>query len=145
MGYSHLSHSRRQLGIRDIATQSKAHLTQLVWRFITEPNSYWGSILTQKYLRFGNFRNRNQTPKDSSLWRKMLALKHNIFYHMRWSVGNGVQIDAIQDLWIPGNDPSQPHSHRLPPHEPSYIHRVCDLVIEDQNNRPCWDKQLLSH
>lgn len=67
------------LGIREIATQSKAHLSQLVWRFITEPNSYWGTILSKKYLPFCTFRNCNQTPKDSALCGGKCWLSNTIF------------------------------------------------------------------
>lgn len=49
--------------MRDIATQSIAHLTHLVWRFHTEPESFWGSLLAQKYLQSSSFRNCNQAQK----------------------------------------------------------------------------------
>ena len=133
------------LGIREIATQSKAHLTQLVWRFTTEPNSYWGTILTRKYLQTCSFRYCTKTPKDSTLWRKMLALKHHIFDQLRWSVGTGVNIDAIQDTWIPGNDSGQPQFYTLPPNGPANIQRVSDLIMKDHHQRPRWNTQLLHH
>lgn len=124
------------LAIRDIRTQSKAQFTNLVWRFSINPKTYWASILSQKYLCFSNFRNCNQTQKDSPIWRRMLHLRHHILDHLHWAVGNGESIDALYNQWIPGDLPHrQPHS--LPAaHANSTILWVRDLTNLDHVNQP---------
>lgn len=62
------------LGVRDIEVQSKALLSNLVWRFFTQPNSFWGTLLAQKYLRFSTFRTCHLTPRIPPFGGKCCSL-----------------------------------------------------------------------
>lgn len=40
-------------------------------------------------------------PQDSFLWRGILCQKATILDNQRWVVGNGSQIRALDDVWVP--------------------------------------------
>ena len=60
------------LGLQDLNTQSNAILAHLVWWFQSQPDSYWASLLSQKYLSHSSFKECTPKAKDPILWKKML-------------------------------------------------------------------------
>lgn len=126
--------------MRDLATQSKALLTHLVWRFYTKPEAHWATILSQKYLQHTTFRDRAPTATDSNLWRKMLHIRLYILDNLFWSVGDGTRIDAFRDRWIPGQGNGPPDPGRPNPHPPF---PVSSLIIQDQQQMPRWNTNAL--
>ncbi|XXG84525.1 hypothetical protein AAC387_Pa10g2028 [Persea americana] len=45
------------LGIKDSTTQHATALAHLVWRFLSQPTTWWSRLLRQKYLHNVEFKN----------------------------------------------------------------------------------------
>lgn len=81
----------------------------LAWRFLKAPQALRSRVLRQKYLRLRNFRDVEVRPQDSLLWKGIIRQQATIFDNLRWVVGNGTQIRALDDTRVPHFGPLRAH------------------------------------
>ncbi|CAN1156684.1 hypothetical protein LINPERHAP2_LOCUS21095 [Linum perenne] len=55
-------------------------------------------------------------------WQSLMVGRDFLRPGLRWLIGSGLQVDTLQDHWLPGELPLRPHLRRsevyLPPHPP---------------------------
>lgn len=90
------------LGIRDITRQNSAAMAHLVWCFLKDQDDWWTRLLRQKYLDNTSFELCQPRASDSPLWKAMLKVKDIIIDNQHWVIGNGTQVQALDDEWVPG-------------------------------------------
>lgn len=89
------------LGIGQLKDRNTALLSKWLWRFSTERESLWHSIIQSKYGCHSNGWDVNPNPNRfmSLVWRNIITLFPLIASHLRFSVGNGNVIHFWKDLW----------------------------------------------
>ncbi|KAM0909255.1 hypothetical protein ACQ4PT_014931 [Festuca glaucescens] len=86
---------------RDMRLFNQALLTRQAWKLIQYPNTLCAQILKAKYFPNGSLIDTVFTGNGSSTWH---AIEHGLQLLMQgviWRVGNGAQIRAWRDPWIP--------------------------------------------
>ena len=89
----------RCLGIRKADKFNLAFLAKLVWRIINDNESWWVRIVKVKYLRHETIWNVKCRLKQSAAWKGILT-RHIVKLGMRWTVGNGQNIEFRTHNWI---------------------------------------------
>ena len=69
--------------------------------FLPDSKAGWARLLTQKYLRQTSFVACVARPSDSMIWKAMLKARHTIIDNQRWVIGNGQEVCALDDHWVP--------------------------------------------
>ncbi|CAN1781692.1 hypothetical protein LINPERHAP1_LOCUS15535 [Linum perenne] len=89
------------LGFRDFATFNRALLAKQCWHILTNPDLLLSHVLKSVYYS-------NSTLLQSKGWQSLLVGRDFLRPGLGWQIGSGVQVDALQDHWLPGSPPSRP-------------------------------------
>jgi ribonuclease HI len=121
------------LGLRKLVTMNQACLMKLNWKFHSNNNNLWCSVLKVKYVdgRANGLEETRST--DSTLWKSLVALNTKMEEYSVWSVRDEAVVDAWNDAWV------EPHLHidkivNIPDHLKGF--KVKDLV--DQHGGWNW-------
>lgn len=88
------------LGLRSMGLMNKALMARMGWKFVTEPDSLWASILGSKYLNNSSFFNCEANSKSSYTWRSILKGKDILKMGSKWVILNGQRAKFWLDWWI---------------------------------------------
>ncbi|KAL5581006.1 hypothetical protein UlMin_013448 [Ulmus minor] len=89
------------LGFRDLRCFNQALLAKQGWRLIRKPDSLVARVLKACYFPSGDFLNARKGSKASFVWRSIIWGREVIEKGSRWRIGLGLNIDVIQDRWVP--------------------------------------------
>ncbi|CAN1156374.1 Uncharacterized mitochondrial protein AtMg00310, partial [Linum perenne] len=96
------------LGFRDFATFNKALLAKQCWRILTNPHLLLSRVLKSVYFSNTTLLLSNGRGRPSWGWQSLIKGRNFLQPGLRWQIGSGMQVDVIQDRWLPGNLPSRP-------------------------------------
>ncbi|KAL5805331.1 hypothetical protein ACOSQ3_032131 [Xanthoceras sorbifolium] len=89
------------LGFKDLSLFNQALLGKQAWRIVMNKDSLVSRVLKAKYFRQEDFLSVSLKQGSSHLWRSLVWGRSLLFKGLRWRVGNGTDIRAFQDPWIP--------------------------------------------
>ncbi|KAL5838662.1 hypothetical protein ACOSQ3_015831 [Xanthoceras sorbifolium] len=98
------------LGFKDLSLFNQALLGKQAWRIVMNKDSLVSRVLKAKYFRQEDFLSVTLKQGSSHLWRSLVWGRSLIFKGLRWRVGNGKDIRAFQDPWIPRASTFKPFS-----------------------------------
>jgi hypothetical protein len=88
------------LGLRRLDEMNKACILKLGWKLKIGTSDLWCEVLRGKY-NFHSFSNDTVVKKtDSSLWKHIVRLSASLNDYCFWSIGDGRNVDAWNDVWI---------------------------------------------
>ncbi|XP_073129001.1 uncharacterized protein [Henckelia pumila] len=90
------------LGFRSMIEFNKALLAKQVWRIIQYPDSLMARLLKSKYFKHGDILDAPRGSNSSFIWKSIIWSRELISKGLIWSVGDGRNIHALSDAWIPG-------------------------------------------
>lgn len=90
------------LGIRDVKSFNQALILKMVWQLASNSDKLWVQIFKAKYFSKGGFWAVKGKRDASPLWRAIQDLKHFFNNNIRWHVGQGTKIKAVNEPWFPG-------------------------------------------
>jgi hypothetical protein len=106
------------------------------WRLVQEPDLLMGRVLRAKYFPGGSILDATVSPGISYTWRNILKGIELLKEGLVWRVGDGENIMAWDDPWIPACDTRKPRCLC----GQSIITKVADLIKPVTS---CWDEQLV--
>ncbi|KAL5794878.1 hypothetical protein ACOSP7_003472 [Xanthoceras sorbifolium] len=89
------------LGFKDLSLFNQALLGKQAWRIVMNKDSLVSRVLKAKYFRQEDFLSVSLKQGSSHLWRSLVWGRSLLVKGLRWRVGNGKDIRAFQDPWIP--------------------------------------------
>ncbi|KAL5794824.1 hypothetical protein ACOSP7_003418 [Xanthoceras sorbifolium] len=98
------------LGFKDLSLFNQALLGKQAWRIVMNKDSLVSRVLKAKYFRQEDFLSASLKQGSSHLWRSLVWGRSLLFKGLRWRVGNGKDIRAFQDPWIPRASTFRPFS-----------------------------------
>ncbi|KAL5784031.1 hypothetical protein ACOSQ2_006423 [Xanthoceras sorbifolium] len=98
------------LGFKDLSLFNQALLGKQTWRIVMNKDSLVSRVLKAKYFRQEDFLSVTLKQGSSHLWRSLVWGRSLLFKGLRWRVGNGKDIRAFQDPWIPRASTFRPFS-----------------------------------
>ncbi|KAL5775011.1 hypothetical protein ACOSP7_012568 [Xanthoceras sorbifolium] len=98
------------LGFKDLSLFNQALLGKQAWRIVMNKDSLVSRVLKTKYFRQEDFLSVSLKQGSSHLWRSLVWGRSLLFKGIRWRVGNGKDIRAFQDPWIPRASTFRPFS-----------------------------------
>ncbi|KAL5789913.1 hypothetical protein ACOSQ2_004801 [Xanthoceras sorbifolium] len=98
------------LGFKDLSLFNQALLGKQAWRIVMNKDSLVSRVLKAKYFRQEDFLSVSLKQGSSHLWRSLVWGRSLLFKGLRWRVGNGKDIRAFQDPWIPRASTFRPFS-----------------------------------
>ncbi|XXG42088.1 hypothetical protein AAC387_Pa01g2436 [Persea americana] len=87
-----------------------------------------------------NFETCQVKNMDSEMWKLMLRHREHILSNQRWVIGDGQQVQALDDTWVPHFGPLRPFL--LQQLDNSTSPRVCYLIKQAPDG-PTWDLDTL--
>lgn len=126
------------LGFRDMKAFNLALLAKQGWRIISNPSSLMARILKAKYFPTVSFWDAPRPKWSSYTWKSICDARDILYKGCRWDIGNGKQVHAWTDKWVP-----RPLSFKVisacP--NPSLLNlKVADLISPAGE----WNKDLLN-
>ncbi|KAL5757091.1 hypothetical protein ACOSQ2_021837 [Xanthoceras sorbifolium] len=82
----------------------------MAWRIVMNKDSLVARVLKAKYFRQEDFLSVSLKQGSSHLWRSLVWGRSLLLKGLRWRVGNGKDIRAFQDPWIPRASTFRPFS-----------------------------------
>ena len=95
------SKSEGGMGFKDLVRFNEAMLAKQIWRLHTEKETLLYKVFSTKYFPSGSIFEARSS-RGSFAWQSLLKVRHVIEKGMLWRVGDGNQIRAFHDKWIPG-------------------------------------------
>lgn len=89
------------MGFRSLIEFNKALLAKQVWRIIQKPDSFLARILKARYFQQSDIMDAPKGSNSSFIWQSILWSRDLLAKGLRWRVGNGQCIKALEDAWIP--------------------------------------------
>lgn len=80
---------------------NKAMVSKLAWTMLTKKESLWVRVLGSKNLRGKSFREVEVHATDSWIWKRIVKLGDVLDGRLCYKVGNGRDISALNDPWVP--------------------------------------------
>ena len=96
-----LPEERGEMGFQDLRLFNLALLSKQGWRLQTDPSSLFYRVYQAKYFPNYDFVDVDMGCQPSYAWRSIMAAQPLVRWGMRWQVGDGTQIKAWKDKWIP--------------------------------------------
>jgi hypothetical protein len=129
--------NRGGIGFRDLRLFNQALLARQAWRLVQNPQSLCARVLKAKYFPNGSLLDTIFTGNASATWQALVhglaLLKKGII----WRVGNGANIRAWRDPWIPRTTMFTPLSQQ----GRCRLRWVSDFLHADGT----WNETLLRH
>lgn len=89
------------LGFRSFSQYNQALLAKQAWRILSNPTSLTAQVLQAKYFTNTNFLEANEGSYPSLTWRSICWGESLLVRGLRRRIGNGENINAYKDPWIP--------------------------------------------
>jgi hypothetical protein len=106
IGWDRMCQSKQRggMGFRNHHDFNQALLAKQAWRLVTSPNSLCARVLKARYYKSGDFMEAS-CPKSASLtWRSIIFGRDLLKEGLIWRIGDGSDIKAMMDRWIPRAD-----------------------------------------
>jgi hypothetical protein len=127
---------RGGIGFKDLRLFNQALLARQAWRLIQFPESLCAQLLKAKYYPSGNLIDTVFAGNASSTWQAIEYGLQLLKKGLIWRVGNGAQIRAWRDPWIPRGD-----YKAVAPRRCCRYRWVSDFLRPDGT----WDEQRVAH
>ncbi|KAL0449572.1 UNVERIFIED_CONTAM: hypothetical protein Slati_1513600 [Sesamum latifolium] len=89
------------LGFKRLRLQNLALLVKQAWRLAVNPQGLAYSVLQAKYFPDRSFFHAQMGSNPSFTWRSIQAARPLLMGGIRWSVGDGSQINVASNPWLP--------------------------------------------
>ncbi|XP_030505154.2 uncharacterized mitochondrial protein AtMg00310-like [Cannabis sativa] len=89
------------MGFRDLQDFNLAILGKQGWRLLTRLDSLAAHVFKARYFPNGTFLNASLGNNSSFVWRSILEAQHLIREGVHWCVGNGEDINILDEPWLP--------------------------------------------
>ncbi|KAM6560015.1 hypothetical protein CsatA_029254 [Cannabis sativa] len=89
------------MGFRDLQDFNLAILGKQGWRLLTRLDSLAAHVFKARYFPNGTFLNASLGNNSSFVWRIILEAQHLIREGVHWCVGNGEDINILDEPWLP--------------------------------------------
>ena len=101
------------MGFRDLQCFNLALLAKQGWRLLTQPASLFYRVFQSKYFARCSFWKAKLGSNPSFIWRSILASRDLLCHGMKWSIGNGREVDIWKDDWGVSDLMKRPHSREI--------------------------------
>ncbi|KAJ9539210.1 hypothetical protein OSB04_031943 [Centaurea solstitialis] len=101
------------LGLRRMTTWNRALVSRNLWDIIANRDTMWTNWIKRYYIQSLGFWSCTKKPKWSWVFRKMMDLRDMVRRFVHWQVGNGLDIHAWEDHWLPCGPLARLVSYRL--------------------------------
>ncbi|KAM6601123.1 hypothetical protein CsatA_020732 [Cannabis sativa] len=122
------------MGFRSFVHFNKALLAKQAWRIFEMPNSLLSQLLKYRYFSNNTFLEARLGHSPSLTWQGIHWGRELLIEGLRYKIGNGFNVLAGEDKWIPGNNVFTPVSYNGPPNLP-----VSYFITEQRE----WNMSLL--
>uniref|UniRef100_A0A2N9HN71 Reverse transcriptase domain-containing protein n=1 Tax=Fagus sylvatica TaxID=28930 RepID=A0A2N9HN71_FAGSY len=120
------------MGFRDLHCFNLALLAKQGWRMLTNQQSLFARVFQSKYFPGGSFFRAKLGSNPSFIWRSILAARDLLLKGIRWSLGNGKEVNIWKDDWGVSDLHKRPHARE--------VQWVAELI---DPNRGAWDVSVL--
>ncbi|KAK1607238.1 hypothetical protein QYE76_030911 [Lolium multiflorum] len=107
------------------------------WRLIEEPDSLCGQVLKAKYFPECSILEASSRPGISYSWRSILKGVALLKEGLVWRVGDGTNISAWKDPWLPDGNTRRPRTLQ----GQSFMGKVVDLINSVTGE---WDEGIIN-
>lgn len=121
------------MGFKDFGFMNSAHLAKQAWRAYQNPSALWVLILKAVYFPESEFLQASRKRNSSVVWSSLMHGKEVIRKFAGWSIGDGADINILQDRWVGDGGWANPR-------EGSSLINVSELM---ENTRRSWDVQKI--
>ncbi|CAL1375269.1 unnamed protein product [Linum trigynum] len=127
------------MGFRRFKHFNQALLAKIGWRILEDPSSLLARVYKGKYFPTGSFLSATARSRPSWGWQSVLYGRQLLLRGLRWQVGNGRSVSALEDSWVPALHPQPPLANPLVlPREG--ILKVADLLCPGEGR---WSEEKL--
>lgn len=95
-------------GFQDLTIFNQATLAKQSWRIIHYPESLLAKVLRGRYFKIDNFLKVGLGHNPSYTWRSIIWGRDLFAKGYGWRIGNGFNVDAVKDPWIPREGSCKP-------------------------------------
>lgn len=128
--------SKGGMGFRNLRDFNLCLLGKQGWRLQSLPDSLVGRIFKARYYRTGEFLTAELGHNPSFVWRSVLEAREVVRMGARRRVGNGEEINIIDDPWLPcKNNPRVTTTH------PGLVGKNVSALFE--TGTMAWDTDLV--
>ncbi|KAM6545793.1 hypothetical protein CsatB_026529 [Cannabis sativa] len=96
------------MGFRSFEQFNQALLAKQAWRLLEKPDSLLRNLLKSRYFPHNDFLHAPHGHSPSLTWQGIIWGRELLIKGFRWKIGEGRQIRAALDPWIPGQDTFTP-------------------------------------
>ena len=96
------------LGFKELESFNVALLGKQTWRLLERPHCLMARMLKGRYFPDTNIMHATQGQKASFIWKSILQGRDLVKKGLRYCVGNGTQVNAWFDHWLPVHPPRPP-------------------------------------
>ncbi|KAL0416036.1 UNVERIFIED_CONTAM: putative mitochondrial protein [Sesamum latifolium] len=114
------------LGFREVHYFNLALLAKQGCMLILEPESMLASVLKARYVPRTDFMNASLSFRPSMTWRGIIATQLILKAGCRWRAGDGRDIHAWLDAWLPWSHHFRPLTR---PPDNNLTTKVCDFLL----------------
>lgn len=90
------------LEIRVLQIFNEALILKMVWQLASNQDKIWVQVMRGKYFPRKGFWGVNTTRRTSKLWKAIQEMKPNLLSKLKWHIGDGTTIPAINQPWFEG-------------------------------------------
>ncbi|KAK4493080.1 hypothetical protein RD792_018088 [Penstemon davidsonii] len=89
------------MGFRNLQAFKSALLAKQAWRIMSKPDSLLSRMYKARYFLGTEFREAHIGSNASLSWKSICEAKELLVEGLRWRIGNGNDVKAWTDNWIP--------------------------------------------
>ncbi|KAJ9561457.1 hypothetical protein OSB04_006617 [Centaurea solstitialis] len=89
------------LGLRRLVTWNRALVSRNLWDIVASRDTMWTRWVKRYYIQSLDICSCTKKPKWSWVFRKMMDIRGIVRRFVRWRVGDGLDIHAWEDHWLP--------------------------------------------
>lgn len=138
LGWERLMKAKKDggLGFRDLHIFNMAMLARQSWRLIQNPEFLCAVVLKAKYHPDCSILEATEQKGMSYTWRSILRGRDLLKEGIVWRIGDGTQVNAWTDPWLPRGSTRRPIAHQGLAIV-SKVHELINPVTES------WDEELV--